>query len=120
MLLAPNNSNGQRLIDYFNLQWQRYSETTTQVGFYNNNKDMPNTITSLLEVDKSKERIKTIKTLFNKEVESETRSRRDIDAIYILGDAIETRLIKPYLDVNVSTFADKFPFMPALKVIVSK
>nr|WP_301003450.1 penicillin-binding protein activator [Pseudoalteromonas sp.] len=115
MLLAPNNSNGQRLIDYFNLQWQRYSETTTQVGFYNNNKDMPNTITSLLEVDKSKERIKTIKTLFNKEVESETRSRRDIDAIYILGDAIETRLIKPYLDVNVSTFADRIPIYASSK-----
>lgn len=115
MLLAPNNTNGQRLIDYFNLQWQRYSETTTQVGFYNDNKDMPNTITSLLEVDKSKERIKSVKTLFNKEVESETRSRGDIDAIYILGDAIETRLIKPYLDVNVSTFADRIPIYASSK-----
>jgi len=115
MLLAPNNTSGQRLIDYFNLQWQRYSETNTQVGFYNDNKDMPNTITGLLEVDKSKERIKAVKTLFNKEVESETRSRGDIDAIYILGDAIETRLIKPYLDVNVSTFADRIPIYASSK-----
>lgn len=109
MLLAPNNTNGQRLVDYFNLQWQRYSNTTTQVGFYDDKKDMPNTITSLLEVDQSKARIKSIKALFNREVESETRSRGDIDAIYILGDTIETRLIKPFIDVNVSTFSNKIP-----------
>lgn len=115
MLLAPNNANGQRLVDYFNIQWQRYSETKPQIGFYNDNKDMPNTITSLLEVDKSKQRIKMVKSLFKQEVESETRSRSDIDAIYILGDAIETRLIKPYLDVNVSTFAERIPLYASSK-----
>ncbi len=115
MLLAPNNANGQRLVDYFNIQWQRYSETKPQIGFYNDNKDMPNTITSLLEVDKSKQRIKTVKSLFKQEVESEPRSRSDIDAIYILGDAIETRLIKPYLDVNVSTFAQRIPLYASSK-----
>ena len=115
MLLAPNNANGQRLVDYFNIQWQRYSETKPQIGFYNDNKDMPNTITSLLEVDKSKQRIKTVKSLFKQEVESETRSSSDIDAIYILGDAIETRLIKPYLDVNVSTFAQRIPLYASSK-----
>ncbi|QCU73233.1 penicillin-binding protein activator [Pseudoalteromonas distincta] len=115
MLLAPNNANGQRLVDYFNLQWQRYSETKPQIGFYNDKKDMPNTITSLLEVDKSKDRIQTVKALFKQEVENETRSRSDIDVIYILGDAIETRLIKPYLDVNVSTFADRIPLYASSK-----
>ncbi|BED90253.1 penicillin-binding protein activator LpoA [Pseudoalteromonas sp. MM1] len=115
MLLAPNNTNGQRLVDYFNIQWQRYSETKPQIGFYNDNKDMPNTISNLLEVDKSKQRIKTVKSLFKQEVESETRSRSDIDAIYILGDATETRLIKPYLDVNVSTFAERIPLYASSK-----
>ncbi|MEH6396371.1 penicillin-binding protein activator [Pseudoalteromonas sp.] len=115
LLLAPNNSAGQRLVDFFNMQWQRYSETAPQVGLYNDKKDMPTTIVSLLEVDKSKERIATVKALFKQEVESETRSRRDIDVIYILGDAIETRLIKPYLDVNVSTFADRIPLYASSK-----
>ncbi|GAA59135.1 LppC putative lipoprotein [Pseudoalteromonas sp. BSi20652] len=115
MLLAPNNANGQRLVDYFNMQWQRYSETKPQTGFYNDKKDMPDTITSLLEVDKSKQRIKTIEALFRQEVENETRSRSDIDVIYILGDAIETRLIKPYLDVNVSTFANRIPLYASSK-----
>ncbi len=115
MLLAPNSSAGQRLVDYFNMQWQRYSETKPQIGLYTSKKDMPTTIAGLLEVDKSKERIATVKSLFKQEVESETRSRRDVDVIYILGDAIETRLIKPYLDVNVSTFAERIPLYASSK-----
>ncbi|TMS87848.1 LppC family lipoprotein, partial [Pseudoalteromonas sp. S201] len=58
---------------------------------------------------------KTIKALFKQEVESETRSRSDIDVIYILGDATETRLIKPYLDVNISTFAQRIPLYASSK-----
>ncbi|MDN3380132.1 MULTISPECIES: penicillin-binding protein activator [unclassified Pseudoalteromonas] len=115
MILAPNSSAGQRLVDFFNMQWQRYSETKPQVGLYSSKKDMPKTIAGLLEVDKSKERITTVKSLFKQEVESETRSRRDIDVIYILGDAIETRLIKPYLDVNVSTFVERIPLYASSK-----
>lgn len=115
MILAPNSSAGQRLVDFFNMQWQRYSETKPQVGLYSGKKDMPKTIAGLLEVDKSKERITTVKSLFKQEVESETRSRRDIDVIYILGDAIETRLIKPYLDVNVSTFVERIPLYASSK-----
>nr|WP_247687446.1 penicillin-binding protein activator [Pseudoalteromonas luteoviolacea] len=109
MLLAPNTPSGQRLIAHFNSQWQNFSETEPEAGFYNNSEDMVEVITQLLEVDRSQARIKEVKSLFRSEVESETRSRRDIDAIYILGDAIETRLIKPYLDVNVSTFAERIP-----------
>ncbi|MEL7387477.1 MAG: penicillin-binding protein activator, partial [Pseudomonadota bacterium] len=115
MLLAPNNSNGQRLVEYFNTQWQRYSEVKPQIGFYAGKEDMPKTITGLLEVDQSKERINVVKSLFKQEVESETRSRSDVDVIYILGDATETRLIKPYLDVNVSTFAERIPLYASSK-----
>lgn len=109
MLLAPNTPSGQRLIAHFNTQWQNFSKTQPEAGFYSNSEDMVEVITELLEVDRSKARIKEVKSLFRSEVESETRSRRDIDAIYILGDAIETRLLKPYLDVNVSTFAERIP-----------
>ncbi|KZN59408.1 hypothetical protein N474_06860 [Pseudoalteromonas luteoviolacea CPMOR-2] len=109
MLLAPNTPAGKRLIAHFEQQWQTFSETTPEIGFYSNTEDMVKVITELLEVDSSKTRIKEVRNLFRSEVESETRSRRDLDAIYILGDAIETRLLKPYLDVNVSTFAERIP-----------
>lgn len=109
MLLAPESASGQRLVNHFIAQWQNYSTITPEVGTYTDSKDMAKVVSRLLEVEASKARIKTIKSIFRTEVESETRSRRDIDVIYILGNATETRLLKPYLDVNVSTFADRIP-----------
>nr|WP_216628477.1 penicillin-binding protein activator [Pseudoalteromonas caenipelagi] len=115
MLLAPDNNSGHRLINHFQQQWQRFSEAQPEVGFYTDSKNMAKVVANLLEVDESKQRIKTIKSLFRQEVESETRSRGDIDVIYILGDTIETRLLKPYLDVNVSTFAERIPLYATSK-----
>lgn len=109
MLLAPQSNNGQRLVERFKNQWALYSESEPEVGFYTDSKNMSDVVAALLEVDASKERIKEIKSLFRAEIESETRSRADIDSIYILGDSTETRLLKPYLDVNVSTFAERIP-----------
>jgi hypothetical protein len=109
MLLAPQTTNGQRLVERFKAQWAIYSESKPEIGFYTDSKNMADVVATLLEVDASKERIKEIKSLFKSEIDSETRSRVDIDAIYILGDSTETRLLKPYLDVNVSTFAKRIP-----------
>ena len=109
MLLAPDTLSGLRLVNHFNQEWQKYSLIKPEVGLYTDSKDMAKVIANLLEVDASKSRIKVVKSLFREEVDSETRSRMDIDVIYILGDAIETRLLKPYLDVNVSTFAKSIP-----------
>ncbi|CAH9063441.1 Penicillin-binding protein activator LpoA [Pseudoalteromonas sp. CIP111854] len=109
MLLAPDNNSGHRLINHFQQQWERFSEAKPEVGLYTDSKNMAKVVADLLEVDESKQRIKSIKSLFREEVESETRSRGDIDVVYILGDATETRLLKPYLDVNVSTFAERIP-----------
>ncbi|MEI5639728.1 MULTISPECIES: penicillin-binding protein activator [unclassified Pseudoalteromonas] len=109
MLLAPDTGSGKRLIAHFTEHWQRYSEVEPEIGYYTNSENMAEVIADLLEVDASRSRTRSVKSLFRQEVKSETRSRRDIDAVYILGDAMETRLLKPYLDVNVSTFAERIP-----------
>ncbi|CCQ10360.1 LppC putative lipoprotein [Pseudoalteromonas luteoviolacea B = ATCC 29581] len=109
MILAPQNTNGQRLVERFIAQWKIYSASEPEIGFYTDSKNMAKVVADRLEVDASKQRIKTIRSFFRQEIESETRSRADLDAIYILGDSTETRLLKPYLDVNVSTFADRIP-----------
>ncbi|SFC54651.1 penicillin-binding protein activator [Pseudoalteromonas denitrificans] len=115
LLLAPQNKSGQRLIKSFLEQWQLYSTTQPEVGFYADKKDMQNQVKRLLEVDESKKRINKIKLLFRDKVKNETRSRRDIDVIYLIGDAIQTRLLKPYFDVNISTFSEKIPLYASSK-----
>ena len=42
-------------------------------------------------------------------IKSELRNRRDIDMIYVVGLPLETKLLKPYIDVNISPFADIIP-----------
>ena len=42
----------------------------------------------------------------NNTLEADFRSRRDIDAIYMISAAKDLVLLKPFLDVNFSVFAD--------------
>lgn len=109
LVIAPGNRLGKRLSNHFIEQWLTFSEKEPQVGFYANKRDMQDLVQELLEVEQSKKRIDEIKRLFKTTLHYETRSRRDIDAIYIIADAAETRLLKPSFDVNISTFAKRIP-----------
>jgi len=115
LLLAPKNKSGERLVQSFIQQWQLYSEALPEIGFYADKKDMQNQVKRLLEVDESQKRINKVKLLFREKVKNDTRSRRDIDVIYLIGDAVQTRLLKPYFDVNISTFSAKIPMYASSK-----
>ena len=115
LLLASNDRAGTRLTQHFSQQWLQYNEQAPLVGLFADNKEMESAITNLLEVGNSEARIDVINSLFKEKVESETRSRRDIDVIYLLADATQTRLLKPYLDVNVSTFVERIPLYASSK-----
>ena len=115
LILAPNERSGQRLSEHFSSQWQRYNEQPPLVGLFDDNKEMEKVITELLEVDDSEARIDAIEGIFKRNVKSETRSRRDIDVVYLLANATQTRLLKPYLDVNVSTFVERIPLYASSK-----
>ena len=109
LVIAPGNRLGKRLTNHFTNQWLEFSEVEPEFGFYANKRDMQKLVAELLEVDKSKARIREISLMFKGKLHEETRSRRDIDAIYIIADAAQTRLLKPSFDVNISTFADAIP-----------
>ncbi|MFY8351553.1 penicillin-binding protein activator [Pseudoalteromonas sp. SSM20] len=109
LVIAPGNRLGQRLANHFTNQWLEFSENEPQVGFYANKRDVQKMVQELLEVDKSKQRIKEISLMFKGQLHDEPRSRRDIDAIYIIADATQTRLLKPSFDVNISPFAKRIP-----------
>ncbi len=109
LIMAPGNRNGKRLVEHFRQTWSQYVASEPEVGFYANRKEMQKQVQSLLEVDQSKARIKQVEAIFKTKVESETRSRRDIDVIYLIGNPVQTRLLKPSFDVNISTFSARIP-----------
>lgn len=109
LIIAPGNRLGKRLATHFTQQWQQYAEDNPQLGFYATNRDMQKLVQELLEVNQSKARIKQIESIVDAKLHIETRSRSDIDAIYIIADATQARLLKPSFDVNISTFASRIP-----------
>ncbi len=63
---------------------------------------MESTIKQLLETAASEQRIRDISKSAGESVKAEPHSRQDIDAIYLLADPSQTRLLKPYIDVSVA------------------
>ncbi|WP_354625186.1 penicillin-binding protein activator [Psychromonas sp. MME2] len=115
LIIAPNSAYGKRIADAFTTQWLTLSEQQTEqaeqaeVHLFNNKAQLAEFISGVLQIDQSKTRITQIKNLTGLPLETEVRSRRDIDAIYIVSNRDELNLIKPFIDVSISPFAKAIP-----------
>jgi len=59
-----------------------------------------------LGVKDSQARISRMRDLLGSRLESDFRSRQDIDAIYMISGSQDLALLKPFLDVNFSVFSE--------------
>ena len=109
LVIAPNSDYGQRVAEAFTEQWQSLSNTQAESHFFNDKAQLDSFIDDLLQTTKSKVRIAQIKAITNLSLEAEIRSRRDIDAVYIVSKRDELILLKPFIDVSVSPFAASMP-----------
>lgn len=66
-------------------------------------------IEQAMGIKDSKARIAQLKTLTGADIKSQPRSRRDLDGVYIAATPADTRLIKSFLDVTVSPYAERLP-----------
>nr|WP_275658890.1 penicillin-binding protein activator [Shewanella sp. Isolate11] len=109
LLLASNDSIGKRMAAAFNEKWQKLTGLDAEVHFYNGGDEMKVTVQKSLGVIDSKERIARIKAILGNNIEADFRSRRDIDAIYMISSNQDLPLLKPFIDVNFSVFAQPVP-----------
>ncbi|MCE9686033.1 penicillin-binding protein activator [Shewanella sp. AS16] len=109
LLLASNDAIGQRMAQSFGQTWQRLTGKQAEVHFYDAGDQMKLTVREALGVKDSQARIARIKALIGNKTEADFRSRRDIDAIYMLSSAQDLALLKPFIDVNFSVFAEPVP-----------
>jgi len=105
LVLAPNNRTGNRLSEEFNKQWQSLTDGTSETYKYKSRSDMQNTVTSLFSVTSSNQRIRLMQNLVGTDVKAKTRSRRDIDAIYIIATPSEAMLAIPYISTTQNPYA---------------
>ena len=109
LLLVSNDAIGRRMADSFNQSWQQLTGKNAEVHYYDAGDKMKITVQEALGVTDSKNRIARIKELLGSKVQADFRSRSDIDAIYMVSGAQDIALLKPFIDVNFSVFAEPVP-----------
>lgn len=109
IILSHQDSASRRIAQTFSKQWQHITSKAPEIVFFNSDAKMQNQLKASLGVDLSQQRTKELNRYIKYSIKSELRNRRDIDMIYVVGLPLETKLLKPYIDVNISPFADIIP-----------
>ncbi|RZQ56145.1 hypothetical protein CWI82_02190 [Pseudidiomarina tainanensis] len=113
IVLAPATERGSQHAQVFKTAWQEQftDPAAISMGDYRNTEEMKSAVQDQLGVTASEARIYQVKIAAGKIiVDAQARSRADVDAVYLVGGIEQTRLLKPFIDVNIS------PFMKALPV----
>lgn len=108
LLLVSDDNIGHRMAESFNVNWQSLTDEAAEVHYFSADK-MRDTVQDALGVSDSQTRINQIKNLLGNQIKADFRSRRDIDAIYMICSNQALPLLKPYIDVNFSVFAEPVP-----------
>ncbi len=109
IVLSQKHVVSKRIAQAFAKQWQHITGNTIEVVYYGTGTQMQDNIKASLAVNESKLRINKLKNRLNQNIKTQTRNRRDIDMIYLVGTPEQTRLVKPYIEVNISPFANTIP-----------
>ncbi len=110
LVLVPTNNTGSRIEQAFSAAWQQLdSELEPEFSRYADRKTMQQVLRNAVGVTASNARIRQLKSVIGTSVETEPRSRRDVDGIYLFASAVDLRLLKPSLDVSVSPIAPSIP-----------
>lgn len=109
IILSHQDKVSKRIALAFNEQWQKATGKAVDIVYFNQGKQMQTSLKESLDVNTSQIRINQLTSRLKQNIKTETRNRRDIDMIYLVGSVAQTRLIKPYIDVNISPFASVIP-----------
>jgi uncharacterized protein len=109
VVISATNNISLRMQQQFALSWQQLGHKAPQQYQFNDKADLDSLINRLLETEQSKARVKQIDNLVADKLHSDTHSRLDVDAIYLIADPVQTQLFKPFVDVSVSETAPRLP-----------
>ncbi len=102
LILAPQSSYGERVVEAFNEEWRKYSQNKVAVNLFGDKRQLQRNINNVFGLQESQQNIAQMEGLLNIKLESQPRSRRDIDAVYIVASSDELTLIKPFIEVAIN------------------
>jgi outer membrane PBP1 activator LpoA protein len=107
MIIAPSGSYGTRVVEAFETEWAKHSEHSVSVSYVESKTRMQRDINNVFGLQDSQQNIAQMQSILGIGLESQPRSRRDVDAIYIVADNSDLTLIKPFIEVAVNPEAVK-------------
>ncbi|YCO03279.1 penicillin-binding protein activator [Vibrio sp. VNB-15] len=102
MILAPKGSYGERVVEAFNEEWRKYSSNKVASSYFGDKRQLQKNINNVFGLQESQQRIAQMQSLMRISLESPPRSRRDVDAVYIVARSSELTLIKPFIEVAIN------------------
>ena len=86
----------------FNEEWRKYSSNKVASSYFGDKRQLQKNINSVFGLQESQQRIAQMQSLMRISLESPPRSRRDVDAVYIVARSSELTLIKPFIEVAIN------------------
>ncbi|NVD07414.1 YraN family protein [Vibrio sp. JPW-9-11-11] len=102
LILAPQGRLGSRVVEAFEQEWQNYSDNQVAVNLFGDKRQLQRDINKVFGLQSSQQNIAQMEALLDIPLESQPRSRRDIDAVYIVAKSSELTLIKPFIEVAIN------------------
>ncbi|KHD24402.1 penicillin-binding protein [Vibrio caribbeanicus] len=102
LILAPQGRFGDRVIEAFEAEWKKHSSNKVAVNLFGDKRQLQRNINQVFGLQDSQQHIAQMDALLNVPLESQPRSRRDIDAVYIVANSAELTLIKPFIEVAIN------------------
>ncbi|SHO56726.1 penicillin-binding protein activator [Vibrio quintilis] len=102
MILAPQGNYGARVSDAFRTEWEKYSNHAVSLSTFGDKKHLQKDINAAFGLKESQQNIAQMQSLLGMKLQSQPRSRRDVDAVYIVANSAELTLIKPFIEVAIN------------------
>jgi len=109
VVLSHRDNASKRIAQTFTQQWHQVTGYSPEIVYFETGKNMQAQLKSSLDIDSSQDRIKDLKRRLKQNIKTQARNRRDVDMFYLVGSPSQTKLLKPYIDVNTSPFAKIIP-----------
>ena len=100
-LITPASPLGARIADAFAERWEELGGLLVARGTYEDDaRDLSGPVKSLLNIDRSEERLKRLREVIGRGVKHETRRRQDVDIIMMTGSPTQARQLKPQINFH--------------------
>lgn len=102
LYLAPQGTMGERLSQAFSDKWFQLTAKRPSISYFGSKAQLQQKVNSVFGIESSQARIYQMNALASMELEAQPRSRRDIDAVYMVAKSSELVLLKPFIEVAIN------------------